>query len=349
MEENPETPPVSLISADTEGVAVSEGARAMGSVSAPTVMAGVLQQAKDKVSPEVPPSALLSASDMRNPAVSGAAEGAILSQALTAPIFRPVRDDDPGAVPSSGNGVETEVALSTSLRASGVISTHTNTTVNLLSAAKSIMPKTTRNVSALVGPMSDVEASDSCDDLKEMREMVTSFNSDLAQEVASLGHISMPDFLELDLSCSDDTFQTEGVRPLLPLLSPIHVSSKGNPHQNKHPVSVDLSGRISSRRTDVAEPAEMKKPKPKAESLSKKKRTSEKSPHANSKVTSAMPKDKELKRDDFRGRLNKEPRQPKRSPYLHPARRDAGSRHQASFSRHRPTPGNPPCYWRREW
>ena len=62
-----------------------------------------------------------------------------------------------------------------------------------------------------------------------------------------------------------------------------------------------------------------------------------------------MLRNKELKRDDFRGSLNQEPRQPKRLPYLHPARRDARSRHQASFSRRRPTPGNPPCYWRREW
>ena len=349
VEENPKTPSVSLISADTEGVAVSEGARAMGSVSAPMVMAGVLQQAKDKASPEVPPSALLSAGDMRNPAASGAAEGAILTRSLTAPIFRPVRDDDPGAVSSSENSVETEVTLSASLRASDVISTHTNTTVNRLSAAKNIMPKTTHKVSALVGPRSDVEASDSCDDLREMREMVTSFNSDLALEVASLEHISMPDFSELDLSCSDDTFLTEGVRPLQPFLSPIHMSSKGDPHQKKRPVSVDLSGHSSSRHTDVAEPSEMKKPKPKSESLSKQKRISEKSPHANSKVTSAMPRDKELKRDDSRRRLHKEPRQPERLPYLHSARRDAGSRQQASFSRHRPTPGNPPCYWRREW
>jgi len=213
--------------------------------------------------------------------------------------------------------VETEVALAASLNASGVVSAHTDTTVNPLSATKSVMPKTARTISKLVGPMID----DTGDDLKEMREMVTSFNSDLAQEVASLGHISMPDFPELDLSCTDDIFQTEGVRPLPSLLSPIHMPSKGDSHQKKHPSSVDLSGHGSSRRTDVAKPVDMKKPKPKGESPSKKKRTSEKSSHesshhANPKGASAMPRNKELKRVDFRGSFNQELRQPKRLPYL---------------------------------
>ena len=166
-----------------------------------------------------------------------------------------------------------------------------------------------------------MERSDTCDDLEEMREMVTSFNSDLALEVASLGHISMPDFPELNLSCMDDFFQTETVRPLPSLLSPIHVSSKGDPHQKKHPSSIDLSGRGSSLHMDVAKPAYMEKSKPTAESVSKKKRTSEKSSHesshhANPKGASAMPRNKELKRVDFRGSFNQELRQPKRLPYL---------------------------------
>ena len=203
-----------------------------------------------------------------------------------------------------------------------------------------------------------MERSDTCDDLEEMREMVTSFNSDLAQEVASLGHISMPDFPELNLSCMDDFFQTETVRPLPSLLSPIHVSSKGDPHQKKHPSSIDLSGRGSSLHMDVAKPAYMEKSKPTAESVSKKKRTSEKSSHessrhANPKGTSAMPRSKELKRDDFNETCNvlqweASIRSRDNLNACHtfiPARRDTGPHHQASYSRHRPMPSNTLCHW----
>ena len=77
---------------------------------------------------------------------------------------------------NSGNGAKTEVALTASLNATGVTSARTDTTVNPLSATKSVIPKTARTISELVGPMIDVEPSDTCDDLKEMREMVSSFN-----------------------------------------------------------------------------------------------------------------------------------------------------------------------------
>ena len=68
---------------------------------------------------------------------------------------------------NSGNGAKTEVALTASLNATGVTSARTD--VNPLSAMKSVIPKTARTVSELVGPMIDVEPSDTCDDLKEMR------------------------------------------------------------------------------------------------------------------------------------------------------------------------------------
>ena len=94
------SPSVSLLTADTERVTVSGGTQAMGTVTAPTVMTGIVQHVKDNVSPGVPPSVSLPASDMSGPAVSGVTESTIMTQALTTPIIQPVRNDiDPGTVP----------------------------------------------------------------------------------------------------------------------------------------------------------------------------------------------------------------------------------------------------------
>ena len=49
------------------------------------------------MSPGVPSSVSLPASDMSGPAVSGVTESMIITQALTTPIIQPVRNDiDPG-------------------------------------------------------------------------------------------------------------------------------------------------------------------------------------------------------------------------------------------------------------
>ena len=299
------------------------------------ITAGIVQHVGNNVSPEVPLSVSLHASCMKSLAISEATQSlplltanTILTQAFTTPIFQPTRNGiGSGAVPSlslpradAGNRVEMEVTLAASLDASGVAPAHTDMMVGSLFVLNGTTPVTARAVSSVVRPIIDMEPCDTRDDLKEMTEMVTSFNSDLAQEEASVGHISMPDFPELDLSCSDDIFQTEGIRPLPCLLSPINVPSKGNSQQKRCPISVDLLGHVSSWRTDDAEPVDMKKPKPEGKSPSRKKRISEKSchenlHHINRRDTSAMPRNKDLRHHDYRRRFNQNPQQPERLPY----------------------------------